>query len=1509
MGLLALGFLCSLAALTSWNILSASGQAVTELQQATSNARVADKAKPAKPQLIEAYAKLPLSFEANQGQTGSEVKFLSRGAGYNLFLTATEAVLALNKPAVNSDRKQSLAPMATLRMKLVGGNAAPPMAGLEKLSGKANYFIGSDPKQWRANVPSFAKVKYSEVYPGVDLIYYGNQRQLEYDLIVAPRVDPRVIKLSFDGARDIRIDRNGNLILKMDGGEVRQDRPFVYQEVDGIRRPVAGRYTLNRQREVGFAVGQYDASRPLVIDPAISYSTYLGGSLSDSGLGIAVDASGIYVTGTTFSPDFPGAGVQAVNSGVYKTTNGGSSWNLSNSGLTDTNVRSIVIDPSNPTTLYVGNGGGVFKSVNGGSSWNAVNIGLTNLSVSALTLDPNNPATLYAGTGAGIAKSVDAGASWNMFGGSPTSAATIVIDPGNPSTLYATQLASPLSTSGIFKSINGGANWSLSNTGLNSNAVQALVIDPANPQILYAGGFLAGGVFKSTNGGGSWSATNTGLFGLNINGLAINPVTTTTLYAATGSGVFKSTNGGANWVSSNTGLALSPRTLKIDPVTPSTVYVSTNFGGLFKSVNSGVNWSSVNSGLSYGLVTTLAIDPTNTATIYAGAQTTTDIFVAKLNPAGDSLLYATYFGGTNSENSAAGIAVDSSGNAYLAGDTSSTDFPVTANAYQMTQRGAQDVFIAKLNASGTILYATYLGSPVTDLAADITVESSGIVYVSGTTNQSGSPFFPVTATAYQTAQGQSDAFITKLDTNAAGAAGLLYSTYLGGSGNDIGYGLTTDGAGNVYVAGYTPSTNFPTTPGAYQTSYAGSGDVFLTKLNTNAAGAASLAYSTYIGGSGDDSGVNSSTASSNNIGVALDANGNVYLAGATRSSNFPVTASAFQSTYGGNTDAFILKLNPAGAGAFALSYSTYLGGSANEQAFGIAVDAVGNAQVTGQTSSSNFPVQNAFQATFGGLTDAFVATLNPAANGAASLIYASYLGGAATDRGLSIALDNSNNAYVVGLTLSTNFPTVNPLQGDQPGQDAFVAKIAPGPNTPAGSNVTVQPIDPNTGVAPVTITFSNVIQSGITSLEIINSGPAPPLGFKLGNPAVYYELSTTAVFSGPVQVCINYTGINYSNESNLKLFHREGGVWVNRTVSLNTVSNVICASVTSFSPFAIFEEDNLPPTVNAGGPYSVNEGGSVVVNASGADPEGGSLSFAWDLDDNGSFETFGQSVTFSAVGLDGPGNRTIRAQVTDSGGLSATAVATVNLLNVMPTVGAINAPTNPVQANTLINASANFTDPGLLDTHTASWNWGDGNTSSGVVAEANGSGSASDEHTYSAAGVYTITLTLTDKDGAVAQAVFQYVVVYDPGAGFVTGGGWINSPSGAYAPNAALTGKANFGFVSKYQHGANAPSGNTQFNFHVANLNFQSTSYQWLVIAGAKAQYKGEGVINGGGSYGFMLTAVDGQLSGGGGVDKFRIKIWDKATGDIVYDNQTGAADDATPTLALGGGSIVIHKQ
>src|SRR5262245_50899800 len=244
---------------------------------------------------------LPLIFELNAGQTSPEVKFLSRGAGYTLFLTPAEVVLGF---ATSPFQKKA----GGLRMQLPGANLQPRIVGVEELPGKVNYFVGDDPAQWRTNVPTYAKVRYESIYPGVDLIYYGNQRQFEYDFVVAPGADPGIITLAFEGPENLVLDPQGDLLFQIGDGELRLQKPLVYQEIAGSRKIVAANYILKSQNRVGVQVAAYDPTRPLVIDPVLVYSTYLGGSGVDIARGIAADpgAPGIvYVAGETASTNFP----------------------------------------------------------------------------------------------------------------------------------------------------------------------------------------------------------------------------------------------------------------------------------------------------------------------------------------------------------------------------------------------------------------------------------------------------------------------------------------------------------------------------------------------------------------------------------------------------------------------------------------------------------------------------------------------------------------------------------------------------------------------------------------------------------------------------------------------------------------------------------------------------------------------------------------------------------------------------------------------------------------------------------------------------------------------------------------------------------------------------------------------------------------------------------------------------------------------------------------------------
>ncbi len=393
-------------------------------------------------------------------------------------------------------------------------------------------------------------------------------------------------------------------------------------------------------------------------------------------------------------------------------------------------------------------------------------------------------------------------------------------------------------------------------------------------------------------------------------------------------------------------------------------------------------------------------------------------FVAKINASG-TLVYSTYLGGSGYYNQGNGIAVDSYGNAYVTGWTTSIDFPtVSPIQAHYGGGGAGTVFVTKINASGNaLLYSTYLGGSGSEAGQAIAVDTFGNAYITGSTESTD---FPTVSPIQGSYGGNGDAFIAKV--NPSGNS-LVYSTYLGGKGGDSAGGIAVDSDGNVYVVGGTNSSDFPlVTP--IQGSYGrGEGDAFITKINAAGNG---FVYSTYLGGSADDFG----------RGVAVDSIGNAYIVGSTSSINFPTVSPIQGSNAGGDEDVFVTKINSSGS---ALVYSTYLGGSGQEEGSAIAVDTLGNAYITGYTRSSNFPVASPIQNSLGGNYDGFVTKLNASGN---NLIYSTYLGGNAWDIPIGIAVDPSGNAYVTGYTDSNNFPTSSPFQGHNAGyENAFIAKI------------------------------------------------------------------------------------------------------------------------------------------------------------------------------------------------------------------------------------------------------------------------------------------------------------------------------------------------------------------------------------------------------------------------------------------------------------------------------------
>jgi hypothetical protein len=384
--------------------------------------------------------------------------------------------------------------------------------------------------------------------------------------------------------------------------------------------------------------------------------------------------------------------------------------------------------------------------------------------------------------------------------------------------------------------------------------------------------------------------------------------------------------------------------------------------------------------------------------------------------------YSTYLGGSGDDEGEA-ITFDSGGNAYVTGNTQSANFPGFSSTNKLV--GVTNVFVTKIKADGSgLIYSVYIGGSGNDNGNGIAVNSSGDAFVVGATTSSN---FPHTTGAFQTALAigaTGNAFVSKLNPTG----GIVYSTYLGGNGADAALGMALDSGGNVYAVGATSSTNFPTTASPLQAS-AGGG--FVSKLSPLGNGASDLVYSSYLGGIGDSV-----------AGAALDSSDDLFVTGQTSDSSFHTTTGAYQTVYGGgSSDAFVTVINPAGNG---FVYSTFLGGSGLDAGGGIAVDATGNAYITGLTESTNFPVSSSsYQKTnAGGNSDAFVTKLTPAGNGAADLVYSTYLGGSGADFGASIAVDGSNNAYVTGQTDSANFPTASATQPSLGGsKDAFVTEL------------------------------------------------------------------------------------------------------------------------------------------------------------------------------------------------------------------------------------------------------------------------------------------------------------------------------------------------------------------------------------------------------------------------------------------------------------------------------------
>ena len=684
---------------------------------------------------LQTFGSQPLRFEANQGQTDPQVNFLSRGRGYTLWLTPTEAVLSFRERAC-----------PVLRMELVGANPRAKASGLDPVPGRSNYFIGKDPKKWRTDIPNYSKVHYDDIYPGIGLSYYGTDRgQLEYDVIVAPGANPGAIRLRFEGASELEVNEQGDISVhapgrvEAPGAELRLHRPFAYQVVNGNRKEVPARYVLRGKKEASFHLDSYDSSKTLIIDPVLEYSTYLGGSGDDSGASIAVDGGGhAYIVGTTSSVNFPVSG----------------SLQAALTGHSDAFVTKLNAMGTAPVySTYLGGSGGETGA--------------------GIAVDAAGNAYI-TGTSASVDFPTTAGAFQSAFGAGATDTFLAKLDAQGMALAYSTYL--------------GGSDLDFGS---------AVALDPA-------GHAYVTGTTVSTN----------------------FPVT---------SGAFQTV--APVFVRDN--VRVNAFLTKIDASQAgmaSTVY-STYLGGTFSDGGAGIAVDSAGNAYVTGFT------DSNDFPVSAGAPLphriggTIDAFVTKMNAAGSAIVYSTYLGG-NSNDTGNAIAVDSAGNAHVTGNTPSTDFPTTPGAFQTVQAGGAgnlgDAFVTKLNASGTaFLYSTYFGGSSAEIGLAIAVDAEGSAYLTGNT---GSANFPTTPEARQPnfggnfsllGFGGGDAFLTKLDPTGSS---LAYSSYLGGAGDETGYGIAVQGSTNVYLTGSVNSPNFTTTAGVIQPAPGGAGDAFVAKF-------------------------------------------------------------------------------------------------------------------------------------------------------------------------------------------------------------------------------------------------------------------------------------------------------------------------------------------------------------------------------------------------------------------------------------------------------------------------------------------------------------------------------------------------------------------------------------------------------------------------------------------------------------------------------------------------------
>jgi hypothetical protein len=734
-----------------------------------------------------AYGTLPLAFEANQGQTAPEVRYLAHGQSYQLFLTNQEAVLTLRQPAASAKSAKLASPVAmrmhhkpnaavktsVLRMHFDGANPAAEIAGTKQLPGKTNYFIGNDPKNWHTGVPSYEAVRYQGIYPGVDMLFYGRQRRLEYDFIVAPGADPKAIALSISGARKLELNSRGDVLMSAAGGKVALQKPVVYQEVNGQRREIAANYTIASDHQIRFAIARYDHSQPLTIDPVLTYSTYIGGESVDLALGLALDAAGdAYIAGETFSTAFPqmnpvagppsevtavgAAFVTELNPGgtalLYSTYLGGSgNVNFGDEG------NAIAVDTATPPNIYV--------------------TGFTSsadfpLSTTVLPYQGTAPASVTAASAAFV----------TVIAPSATGLAQLA---------YSTYLGGDVNDTGNGIAVDAGGkvyvvgatqSTTFPAVGTQITAGQTSTGDAGNAFLSKFDPTVSGtpGLLYSTYIGGS-GAGSSFLFGFADEALAVTTDATADAYLVGG-------------------------TMSTD----------------FPVAGAAISGSAA-----------------------CGANGNGSAFVSVVNTTAQALLYSHCLSGNPGEEAAFGVNLGTGVPSvatkivYVTGTTSSTNFPHTAGSIPPAGAVTNGVaFVSLLNTlTGTLQYSTFLGGTNSDTGFSIASDSAGLAYVAGLT---ASADFPITQGALQETRNNPNgtAFVSKISPNGNGLADLVYSTYFGGqtlnatlTAPDSAQGIAVSGT-NAYIAGYMTAPDMLTSSGAFQTGLgaAGATNAFIADL-------------------------------------------------------------------------------------------------------------------------------------------------------------------------------------------------------------------------------------------------------------------------------------------------------------------------------------------------------------------------------------------------------------------------------------------------------------------------------------------------------------------------------------------------------------------------------------------------------------------------------------------------------------------------------------------------------